>query len=201
MSTESRVTSTKIFTDEIDAMYSTLGAEAALPEIRKLAEMKVRSRIPDFDHFLHEELTNDCLLAACSGKFRGVTKDKKIVRFSTWVYQIINNKINNAIRAHMSKRKRESTHRNPCNISRLDGRDRELAYNVFDLRERGMTYKEIARKLNAGGTLAKKTNHVALRRRVSRLRKKMEALPEGNGARKVTPGTEVLIMYSSDVSD
>lgn len=196
MEGKEKVYTTKIYTSRIDELYSTGGAEAAITAVRELAQMRVRSKVPDFDIFQQDELIQNILISARSGKFKGFNSDRKPVRYSSWVYQIASNLINRSLRDYIRKRKRS----NPTlDLALLEGKDRELAFEVFSLREKGMTYKQIAPKLNADNFLPKKTNHVALRRRISRLYKQMEVLPEDNGdngGRLVATGSKTRVGYA-----
>jgi hypothetical protein len=173
------VSRTKELCNLIDKAYNEGNINEALKIATKLVEMRVKSKIGDFNNCDQEKVVEACLFAAFDGrvkgknfegKFKGENKDKIPATFSTWLYGIVDNQIHSAIR----ERQRERSKLPDDRVARIqnysfrsDG-DRDLALQVSSLIEQDLTYKEMAKELNTTHALPKKTDHVALRKRVSR---------------------------------
>jgi DNA-directed RNA polymerase specialized sigma24 family protein len=146
--------------------------EEVLKEVKKLAEMKVKSRMVEIDKTEQQDIVQLSLIAVwqSNSKFKGKSnfKGKESSEYSTWVGGIIKNKISEALR-QASKAK-------PLSLSLVistddDGKEGTLldalengsikllrdsvaigsypspeAYEAFSLQSEGWSQKEIAQK-------------------------------------------------------
>jgi RNA polymerase sigma factor (sigma-70 family) len=180
---------TKEFCIKIDRAYKNESMEEVLKEVKKLAEMKVNSRMDEFDEERcrdvkerRKDVVQLCLIAVWQSKFEGKS------RYSTWVGGIIKNKIREALRQgdktwvlYMSRvvgtddeggeqslldaieEGAISLQRNSVAIGTYPSPE---AYEAFSLQSEGWSQKEIAQK--TGKTYA------ALRKQMSRWMEEIE---------------------------
>ena len=158
----------------INSAYENEDTDGKFRALKELAEMRVRSKMKPDSEERRQDVIQCCLTACWTGKFAGKSK------YSTWVYKVIDNQIHKSIRS--LRRARSNAPRGQHgNLDLLPECDRIIASHVFALRERGMTYKEMARELNALRFFKKKTTHGALRKRVSRWFRQMAVDPNDCG--------------------
>lgn len=170
------MSATREICSRMDTAYEDGNLDEALKEVRRLANLRVWGKVPDFPKELKQAIIEDCFSAAGIGKFEG----RNNAKFSTWVYRLIGNQINNAIRGRQKERSNRKKYLGLEDLEDIDaeqlgfnvilpfgsqGYPSELAREVFDMREQGLNLKQIAEK--------KRTTHAAMRKRVSRWYKQM----------------------------